>query len=387
MHTSILGGSAVLACAGIIATAAVFGLTYSLSAALIALDLAERGLSESLIGANAAMHAVGVLVMAFLLPRIGARWGLRRSITGALALAALLLCLFPMMPLVWLWFPLRVVLGAASEVLFVLSETWLNALTSEGSRARTMGAYTAALSIGFALGPVILSLVGSDGFTAYGVGAALVAAAALFVALARIAAPDFEKPEHGNPVRYMRLAPVAMGATALNAAIETAGLTFLTLYAMSLGWGEAEATQLMACMMFGAIVLQVPIGWLGDRMDRERLIVALAVVSALGAAIWPFVLASPVMTYALLFVWGGVFVGIYTITIAILGDRYHDSELVSVYALLSIAWGVGALLGPLVGGLAMEISPHGLPVFAAIACGLFAIFASLDRPVARTVSR
>jgi MFS family permease len=60
---------------------------------------------------------------------------------------------------------------------------------------------------------------------------------------------------------------------------------------------------------------------------------------------------------------------------------------VSVYALLSIAWGVGALLGPLVGGLAMEISPHGLPVFAAIACGLFAIFASLDRPVARTVSR
>jgi MFS family permease len=375
VHTSILGGSAVLACAGIIATAAVFGLTYSLSAALIALDLAERGLSESLIGANAAMHAVGVLVMAFLLPRIGARWGLRRSITGALALAALLLCLFPMMPLVWLWFPLRVVLGAASEVLFVLSETWLNALTSEGSRARTMGAYTAALSIGFALGPVILSLVGSDGFTAYGVGAALVAAAALFVALARIAAPDFEKPEHGNPVRYMRLAPVAMGATALNAAIETAGLTFLTLYAMSLGWGEAEATQLMACMMFGAIVLQVPIGWLGDRMDRERLIVALAVVSALGAAIWPFVLASPVMTYALLFVWGGVFVGIYTMMLAIVGSRFSGSDLIGIYAGMGLFWGVGALIGPALAGVAMQATGHGLPIFVALICGLFALAA------------
>lgn len=375
MYTSIVGGSAVLARAGIIATAAVFGLTYSLSAALIALDLAERGLSEGLIGANAAMHAVGVLAMAFLLPRIGARWGLRRAIVGALGCAALLLCLFPLMPLVWLWFPLRILLGAASEVLFVLSETWLNALSSESSRARTMGAYTAALSVGFALGPLILSLVGSDGFTAYGIGAALAAAAALFVTFARIAAPAFEKPAHGNPLRYMRLAPVAMGATALNAAIETAGLTFLTLYAMSLGWGEGDATQLMAYMMFGAIVLQVPIGWLGDRMDRERLIIALAAVSALGAVAWPFALASPVMTYALLFVWGGVFVGIYTLMLAIVGSRFSGSDIIGIYAGMGLFWGVGALVGPALAGFAMQAAGHGLPIFVALACALFAIAA------------
>nr|WP_210289629.1 MFS transporter [Chelatococcus caeni] len=364
-----------MARAGIIATAAVFGLTYSLSAALIALDLAERGLSEGLIGANAAMHAVGVLAMAFLLPRIGARWGLRRAIVGALGCAALLLCLFPLMPLVWLWFPLRILLGAASEVLFVLSETWLNALSSESSRARTMGAYTAALSVGFALGPLILSLVGSDGFTAYGIGAALAAAAALFVTFARIAAPAFEKPAHGNPLRYMRLAPIAMGATALNAAIETAGLTFLTLYAMSLGWGEGDATQLMAYMMFGAIVLQVPIGWLGDRMDRERLIVALAAVSALGAVAWPFALASPAMTYALLFVWGGVFVGIYTLMLAIVGSRFSGSDIIGIYAGMGLFWGVGALVGPALAGFAMQAAGHGLPIFVALACALFAIAA------------
>ena len=53
-----------------IATAAVFGLTYSLSAALIALDLAERGAPRSLIGINAAMHALGVLAIAPVLPRV-----------------------------------------------------------------------------------------------------------------------------------------------------------------------------------------------------------------------------------------------------------------------------------------------------------------------------
>ena len=57
--------------------ATIFGLTYSLSAALIALDLSESGFGESLIGANAAMHALGVLAMAFLLPRLVASVGLR----------------------------------------------------------------------------------------------------------------------------------------------------------------------------------------------------------------------------------------------------------------------------------------------------------------------
>ncbi|TIT47309.1 MAG: MFS transporter, partial [Mesorhizobium sp.] len=45
----------------VILTAAIFGLTYGLSAPLIALELAEAGYSESLIGANSAMYAIGVL--------------------------------------------------------------------------------------------------------------------------------------------------------------------------------------------------------------------------------------------------------------------------------------------------------------------------------------
>jgi hypothetical protein len=63
-------------------------------------------------------------------------------------------------------------------------------------------------------------------------------------------------------LRYLRLAPVAMAATMLNAAVETSGLSFLALYAISLGWSEPRATYLLSAMMVGAIVLQLPIGWL-----------------------------------------------------------------------------------------------------------------------------
>jgi MFS family permease len=95
------------------------------------------------------------------------------------------------------------------------------------------------------------------------------------------------------------------------------------------------------------------------------------------AMIWPFAFSHGWLAYPLLFLWGGAFVGIHTTTIAMLGDAYKDAELLGIYALLSIAWGVGALLGPLIGGMAMEMSPHALPVFAAVTCGGFALFAAL----------
>jgi len=376
-------GNPLLVRGAIVSVAMIFGLTYSLAAALIALDLAERGLSEMVIGANAAMHAVGVLIMAFPLPRLAALLGLKRAVIGALLAAAVLLCLFPLLPVVWVWFLLRILLGAASETLFVLSETWLNAISSDATRARTMAAYTAALSVGFALGPLILSWVGSDGFAAYGIGAALSALAALLVVSPAITSVRFEAPHHANPLRYMRLAPIAMAATALNAAVETSGLTFLTLYAMSVGWPESDATQLMACMMFGAIVLQLPLGWIGDKVDREKLIVVLAAIAAIGALAWPWALGSPWATYALLFVWGGVFVGIYTMMLAIVGSRFSGSDIVGIYAVMGLFWGAGALLGPSLAGIAMQGSTHGLVFFIALACGGFALFAVSTRRRAR----
>lgn len=364
--------STVLARGAVIATAMVFGLTYSLSAPLIAFDLAARGLSEALIGANAAMHAVGVLVTAVALPRMVATLGPRRLILMSIGLSALTLAAFPVMPAVWLWFVLRLFLGMAAEALFVTSETWINALSTENTRARSMAAYTAALSVGLALGPLILSLVGTEGAAPYLLGAGVALTAAVFVASPRVTAPHFDEPTIGNPVHFVRLAPLALSATMLNAAIETAGLSFLALYAVGLGWAEEHATRLMSVMMIGAILLQLPIGWLGDNMDRRRLVILLALISAVGAAVWPLALGSAIATYALLFVWGGAFVGIYTIMITLVGSRFKGGDLVGIYAVSGLFWGLGALVGPLGAGFAMQVHPHGLAVFATLACALFA---------------
>jgi MFS family permease len=376
--------ASLLSRAAVIATAAMFGLTYSLSATLIALDLAERGVTEWLIGANAAMHAIGVLIVAPVLPRIVGHVGARKLVVGALVLAAVVLALFPAMPTIWLWFPLRLVLGMASEVLFVLSETWINHLSTEETRARAMATYTASLSLGFAAGPLILSLTGTADATPYLIGAGLALAATLLVASPRVSAPVFDEPATSHPLVYLRLAPIAIGATALNAAIETAGLSFLALYAISAGWAEEDGTRLITALMIGAIVMQLPIGWLGDKVDRMKLVLALAALAAAGALLWPFVLHAHALAYATVFVWGGVFVGIYTIMLTVVGSRFKGGELVGIYAVMGLTFGAGALVGPTLAGIAMDLSAHGLPLFVAAACLTFVLFLVAIRSRAKT---
>ena len=367
------------AIASLIATAMIFGLTYGLSAPLLALSLAQRGFGEGFVGVNAAMHAVGVLVMAPLLPGLSWRSGPKLPIAGALLVAAATLALFPVMPSIWLWFPLRIALGAAAETLFVMSETWLNQLSDEATRTRTMAVYTAALSLGFALGPVILTLTGTDGLLPFLVGSAVALLALLSIAMPWVRTPSFERPVHAKMWRYLALAPVAMAAVLLNAALETAGMSFLPLYALRAGWPEQSATLLLSVLLLGAILLQLPIGWLGDRVDRRRLVIGLGVASAAGALVWPLVIDWPLLAYPLLFVWGGLFVGIYTVMMAMVGSRFRGGDLVSVYSVMSIAWGVGAFIGPGAAGTAMDLTRHGLPIFATLACALFTLLAIVRR--------
>jgi MFS family permease len=377
-----LNGRRMLSTAAVIAAATIFGLTYSLSAPLIALNLDAQGYSEAFIGLNAAMHAIGVLLIAPFMPRLAAALGARQLTFWALLLSAAALALFPFAPSVYWWFPLRLLLGVGAEALFVMTETWTNELSTEATRGRTMAVYTAALSLGMVCGPSVLAAIGTSA-QAYFIGAAIAAGACLFVILPWVLTPPRFASTGANPLRYMRMAPIAMATTVLNAAIETAGLSFIALYAAGQGWSETGAMRLISTLMLGAIVLQLPIGWIADRVNRRRLALTLAVLSALGALLWPYVLGTLWLTYTVIFIWGGLFVGIYTVMLAMVGERFKGGELVGIYGAMGFAWGAGALIGPAAAGVAMKSSAlFGLPGFVALACALFALFMWRSRRLA-----
>lgn len=290
---------------GILLAVMIFGLTYGLSAPLIAIRLVNEGYGEIFVGINAAIHAVGVFIVAPFLPVLCRRFHAKVLIIFSLFISCFVLCLFPLTSFAT-WFVLRLMLGAMSEIMLVVTETWLNFMAEEASRARIIAAYTASLSTGFALGPLILVSVGSSGNTAFYLGAAIALLAAVVVTRSAVRPfPSGEQHQSKPVLMYLSLAPIAIAATVLNAGLESAGLNLLSVYAMNLGWDEQSATSLISVLLIGAILLKLPIGWGADKYNRQWLIIIMAGLSACGALLWPISLNYPWMAYTLLFVWGG----------------------------------------------------------------------------------
>lgn len=363
----------------VIFSVTVFSLTYGLSSPLIAFKLLNDGMSESAIGVNAAMHAVGVFLIAPFLPALFRRYRPLTLIVVSLCAITVIFMLFGVVSFP-MWFLLRMGLGLFSEIIMVQTETWLNGSTVERARGKVLALYTAGMSLGFATGPLILAWTGSDGNLAFYVASVLAALAIVFIftsGMPRVEGHE-EKPETlGNS---LKLAALPIMATVLNAAVEVLGMNFLSLYAIKLGWSESASALLISVLMFGAILLQLPIGWLADRVDRLKLMTTLAFIAAALAFVWPHILAFHLLSYVMLFIWGGIFVGIYTVAITWVGERFNGGQLAGIYAAMSVAWGAGALAGPLLGGFAMTFSLHGLPWLTGALCLVFALL-SLSGPL------
>src|SRR6202041_3324166 len=111
----------------------------------------------------------------------------------------------------------------------------------------------------------------------------------------------------------------------------------------------------------GSVVLQLPIGWLSDKTERLTMLRVCGAVGVLGA-IGIAAMAAP--TPALLLcvaILGGVVTAIYPVALSMAGDRFRGGELVTVNAAIIIAFGLGALVGPGLGGAAMDLwDPQGL---------------------------
>ena len=345
----------------------VAALIHGLSMPLLSLVLDHQGVDSWLIGVNTAVQYLSVFVVAPFAPRlmrtIGPAWMMLWSIAGMVVL----LLLFPLFINFYAWTPLRFLLGMCGATLWISGEAWVNHTTAEHGRGRVIALYTMVTAGGFALGPLIVAITGSVGWTPFIASSAIIALAAVPLLWVLRDAPRLSGRPSGRLVAYVALAPAAMGVYLAFAMLDGILLTFLPLYGVAVGLTEATALTLMTLMAVGTIVFQWPIGWLADHMNRMALLVcSLALMFGLACGL-PFVIAHTPWNavYALLF--GGVFGVLYTVPMVMLGHRFKGADLAAAATVFGVVFSVGSTIGPPLGGFGMEyIGPHGISVVIAL---------------------
>jgi MFS family permease len=347
--------------AAAIASVTVFGLSVGQGGPLLPLLLEQRGINVTLNGLNAGAVFTGVMVGPLLAPR-GMRWvGVRNFLLICFGVDIALTLALKAFDNVAAWFVLRALLGLVGSSIFTAGEAWINQLAGDRGRGRIIGLYASALSAGFGIGPLLLSLTGIEGWSPFVANAAITALAVLPLLGAGNGADGFGRGRGASPLTMFARAPLIVGVVALFGLFEAALMSLLPIWGVRSGFSVTLAAACLSAVYFGSIVLQTLVGWLSDRTSRIATLRLCGVVGLLGALLLASLAPSPLVLFAILFVWGGIASGIYPVALSMAGDRFRSTELVTVNAAIIIAYGCGGLVGPALGGVAMDTwNPQGL---------------------------
>ncbi|WP_211907317.1 MFS transporter [Pikeienuella piscinae] len=365
-----------------IAAVSIFAFGLSLSLPLFSILLERMGASGVAIGLNTAAAAVAVVLGGAALPFALQRVSLPGLMALGIAVMASLLLIFPLVPNIWVWMGLRFVFGFAAVALFFCSEIWIVSAAPPGKRGLAIGVYGVFLSIGFFAGPALLKLIGTAGYTPFVAGAAISLLAAPPVLFAWRDRPNLagtgDGASLGDVFRFFRADPAILWAVSLFGTIEMGAMGLFPVWALRTGVDEQAALTLVALIAAGNVVMQIPMGWVGDRLDRRRLLGFCALVSCAAAALFPALAGSTWALWVTTAIWGGLVVGLYTFALNELGSRYSGAELARATGALMSAYGLGALLAPPLLGAAMDmVPPHGMFFLLAAASAAYVALLAL----------
>jgi len=346
---------------------------------LIGLRGGIEGFSAAALSVVTSGYFLGFLSGAQLTPRLIQRVGHVRVFAALGSFMSAGLIAFTLLAEPWAWTLLRILVGFCMSGIYVAAESWLNNAATNDTRGKVLSAYMLAQTLG---------IIGAQGLLTLGDAAT----AGLFIGASILVSVSFGPILlSATPVPAVEVArPMSLAALFRGSPLGTVGIFLLGgVYATQSGMGAVFGTEigmtatqiaLFVAMLFaGALVLQYPIGWMSDRMDRRQLIFGSAVFGALacglgwlagsglpmldGAGIWPLMAAA--------FLAGGVTTPLYALFLAYTNDFLSAEQMPAASGGLVFTFGLGAIFGPLATGWAMERG--GAPAFWLVLGATFAI--------------
>ncbi|SHL73805.1 Predicted arabinose efflux permease, MFS family [Roseovarius marisflavi] len=352
---------------------------------LIGLRGGIEGFSAAELAIVTSGYFLGFLSGARLTPLMIQRVGHVRVFAALGSFMSAGLVALPLLTEPWAWTVLRVLIGFCMSGIYVAAESWLNASATNETRGKVLSAYMIAQTLGI-IGAQGLLTLGDAGTSALFIGASILVSISFAPILLS-----------ATPVPVVEVArPMSLRGLFRGSPLGAVGIFLLgSVYATQSGMGAVFGTQIglstgqialfIATLFAGALVLQYPIGWLSDRMDRRKLIFGTAALGAAscvlgwitGGGSWPLMAAA--------FLAGGVTTPLYALFLAYTNDALSAEDMPAASGGLVFTFGLGAIVGPLVAGWAMEgLGPSAFwlvlgVTFAAIA--LYALYRMTQRAV------
>jgi MFS family permease len=317
--------------------------------------LQGHGHSNTLIGISLSLEIVAVIMLSSYITWLISRIGMALSIYIAGILRALAIIGLTYTENYYLWCIGIFIYGISTYTIIIALQTWLNTLTFERYKGLIIGFYSAAISLGVALGPVVLRFIDPADLWPVKINAGIALSAIAPLVIMYFLIPKITTSPNPRVAFTVKLSPAVM-FSALAGGVTFFGLpAFLTLFGMKNGLELGQASLLITAFMLGSISVGLLISLLSDFIDRRYVIIVCFFVGLLCAVYLSMAIYNYHYALALLFVWGGVAGGIYAVGLTIIGERFREEDQVSANTAYALMDSIGGAIGVNAIGFAMDM--------------------------------
>jgi MFS family permease len=323
---------------------------------LLPVRMGLDGSDTEAIGVVLSLYYVGMLLGAIYSKNLIARAGHVRMFAGCVAVAAVSILICSLYSDSLLWGLMRFIIGFCNACAFTAMESWLSGSSTKDTRGKVLAMYNAVVLAGLFGGQFFMNIANPAGTTLFVIAGILICASIVPIVLSKNSGPVIGEVSSMSLLKLYHISPLGVVCCLSSGIIYSALFNLLPVFASHYGIVDFNLSLYVGAAIFGAFILQFPVGYLSDRFDRRSVLLCLLLISALASLLVISLISRGYMfsLFVATATTGGIIACIYPLSIAAAFDRLRQSEMVAAMGSLILAFSLGGIIGPFTVSITMS---------------------------------
>ena len=288
-----------------------------------------------------------------------------------------------------MWTLSRFLTGISLVSCYIVAESWLNDRATNKNRGQLLSAYMIILFGGLAIGMLLLNVSNPNNYEPFILVSILLSLALVPILLTKRSAPKFKKIGTISVNELFKISPLGTVSSFCTGLIHSAFFSLIAVYATTSNFTLFETSILLFLSTIAGVIFQGPIGYFSDKFERRKVIVVTTLLSALfallaiifgGESLQNMYLSVKVPLSKIIFfisvaLYAGLCLPLFSLNLAHTNDYVAKEKFVAAGGGLQLIFGIGAIIGPILCSLFMDIfNINGFFIFLILSHLFIAIF-------------
>ena len=302
------------------------------------------------------------------------------------SLSALLAAVY-VNPIMWTFS--RFITGISLVSCYIVAESWLNDRATNKNRGQLLSAYMIILFGGLALGMLLLNVSNPNSYEPFILVSVLLSLALVPILLTKRSAPKFKKIGTISIKELYKISPLGTVSSFCTGLIHSAFFSLIAVYATTSNFTLFETSILLFMATIAGVIFQGPIGYFSDKYERRKVIVIITLFGAMfafiailfgGESLQNMYLSvrlslSKIIFFISVGLYAGLALPLFSLNLAHTNDYVTKDKFVAAGGGIQLIFGIGAIIGPILCSLFMDIlNINGFFIFLIVAHLIIAIF-------------